>query len=317
MLFNVALPGHAGKYCTETGMDSLEWCQQNNASLAQERVKYFLQYPHKIEYQYNARGFRDHEWPQDHELENAIWCLGDSFTVGIGSPFEHAWPQVLSQRLGQRIINVSMNGASNEWIARMSEYIFKELQPSNMIIMWSYIHRRNGVPQLDQAQMQRCELTGGADQYWKNFYNELKLSHWPEAPSLADFAQLPLYIRQELRDIHVVDWLHVSQDLEEAYISDSYTRRIHAEATQHEDDVQNTVQCMNRVLAACQSSNVVQAMIPKFAPSHYVSNVLSRLRNIDSGLQYIDRSLDWARDQHHFGVKTSNWFVDQFVPMLK
>ena len=58
-----------------SGMDSPDLCLDS---------KHFKSYPYSVSYQYNSRGYRDHEWPDD--LQNAVWCIGDSFTVGIGSP---------------------------------------------------------------------------------------------------------------------------------------------------------------------------------------------------------------------------------------
>lgn len=91
-------------------------------------------YPHPISYQYNDRGFRDQPWPTD--LTNSTWCLGDSFTVGIGAPIEHTWPHLLGNT-----INVSMDGASNQWIARKAIRVLEEIKPKLMIIQWSFITR--------------------------------------------------------------------------------------------------------------------------------------------------------------------------------
>lgn len=101
---------------------------------------HFRWYPFTVTYQYNSRGFRDNEWPND--LYNSIWCLGDSFTVGLGSPFDHTWPQVLGRRSGRDVINVSMDGASNQWISRQGRLILQQIRPKTMIIMWSFFHRR-------------------------------------------------------------------------------------------------------------------------------------------------------------------------------
>jgi len=60
-----------------TGMDTLELCLNK---------EYFKSYTKQISYRYNSKGFRDDEWPED--LSDVIWCVGDSFTVGIGQPFE-------------------------------------------------------------------------------------------------------------------------------------------------------------------------------------------------------------------------------------
>lgn len=123
------------KFCNQqfdySGMDNLKGCLDR---------KVFLRWPHPVNYKYNSRGFRDQEWPQD--LNSAVWAFGDSFTVGIGSCFEHTWPQVLSQHSQRRVINVSMDGASNEWIARQVCDAYDLAKPRNMVLMWSYLHRR-------------------------------------------------------------------------------------------------------------------------------------------------------------------------------
>ena len=135
------------KFCNQqfdySGQDNLKGCLDR---------KLFLQWPHKVNYNYNSRGFRDQEWPQD--LNSAVWCFGDSFTVGIGSCFEHTWPQVLSQHSQRRVINVSMDGASNEWIARQVCDAYDLVGPRNMIIMWSYLHRRENADN-DQSDLDR------------------------------------------------------------------------------------------------------------------------------------------------------------------
>jgi hypothetical protein len=118
----------------ESGLDSLTQCPDKD---------HFINYPYKVEYCYNSRGFRDQEWPESiDDLQNSIWCIGDSFTAGIGSPLLHTWPQVLQQNIKKRVINVSMDGASNEWIARRTLDIANRIQPKHIIIMWSYFHRR-------------------------------------------------------------------------------------------------------------------------------------------------------------------------------
>lgn len=91
-------------------------------------------YPYSITYKYNSRGFRDTEWPAD--LTTPIWCIGDSFTAGIGCPLEHTWPYILGNT-----INVSMDGASNQWISRKAVRVLEEIQPQVMVIQWSFITR--------------------------------------------------------------------------------------------------------------------------------------------------------------------------------
>jgi hypothetical protein len=127
----IALPALAHARFAHSGMDTRIRCRDR---------AHFDAWHKPIDYCYNSRGFRDQEWP--HDPGSATWCIGDSFTVGIGSAFDDTWPQKLSQHLNCRTINVSMDGASNDWIARQACAVYTELEPGVMVLMWSYLHRR-------------------------------------------------------------------------------------------------------------------------------------------------------------------------------
>ena len=116
----------------ESGLDSLELCSDKDA---------FLTYPYKFTYKYNSRGFRDYDWPTE-SLEDVIWCIGDSFTQGLGCPLEHTWPKLLEKETGKKTIIVAMDGASNDWICRRALKIINEIHPKNMVVMWSFFNRR-------------------------------------------------------------------------------------------------------------------------------------------------------------------------------
>lgn len=127
---------------------------------------HFLSYPYQIDYSYNSRGFRDYEWPAD--LKSAIWCFGDSFTAGIGVPFDHTWPQVLAKHCSRRTINISMDGASNDWIARKVLRVLNDVSPTTVVIQWSYIHRREksvqpGQTYIDDTDLRVWHDSGAAD----------------------------------------------------------------------------------------------------------------------------------------------------------
>jgi hypothetical protein len=133
ILPDFVLVSRANQCWPYSGIDSPELCLD---------ARHFDSYPHKVEYLYNNRGYRDQEWPESAEqLKNSIWCLGDSFTVGLGSPVSHTWPCVLQQVADTRTINVSMDGASNSWIQRKAVAVCQHIQPKIMIIHWSYITR--------------------------------------------------------------------------------------------------------------------------------------------------------------------------------
>jgi hypothetical protein len=100
----------------------------------------FDMYLWAVQYCYNSRGFRGPEWPDN--LEQAIWCVGDSFTLGMGAPIEHSWPSLLQSITGRNCINISMDGASNQWISRRAQQIYLEIKPQWICVQWSFIHRR-------------------------------------------------------------------------------------------------------------------------------------------------------------------------------
>ena len=61
--------------------------------------------------------------------------------MGIGSPIEHTWPYILQTQTNIKTINVSMDGASNYWIARKTLEIIKEIDPRAIVVHWSYLAR--------------------------------------------------------------------------------------------------------------------------------------------------------------------------------
>jgi hypothetical protein len=162
ILPNLVLHSRINQHWQFSGLDHIDHCLDK---------KHFLSYPHDITYSYNSRGFRDQEWPNTvQELRDAIWCIGDSFTVGLGSPLAHTWPVRLSKIANRRIINVSMDGASNEWIARTVENIVGGIDPAQLVIMWSYTHRRERINPSLSNEDRRMHSTNCTDnENWANF----------------------------------------------------------------------------------------------------------------------------------------------------
>jgi hypothetical protein len=116
---------------TTSGIDSPDECLDKD---------HFLNYAKDISYTYNSKGFRDDEWPED--LSDVIWCVGDSFTVGVGQPFKETWSQVLESKLGKRCINIGEDGCSNDMIQLRVNEIIRNYNPRLIVVMWSYLHRR-------------------------------------------------------------------------------------------------------------------------------------------------------------------------------
>lgn len=274
LLPELFLPGRANQSWPESGMDSLKNCLNKH---------WFRNYPHHVRYDYNSRGFRDQEWPEN--LDSVIWCVGDSFTEGLGSPREHTWPYLLSKSLGRRTINVSLDGASNDWIYRIVCDILTQFPSADIVVQWSYLHRREAT------------VEDAAKTKFQSFYKNVRARHWPrEVDSIAD---LPQSIQSELIDLHGWD--------PDAVIT-AEDRRLHAINDTWQDDVVRTKTYVDDL-----GSRVIHSAIPKWTPlAQPDSRLFELLKTVISVPQ-----LDHARDYHHYDQVTADWFVKKITPILQ
>jgi len=282
---DLVLPSRANRRWTHTGMDSPEHCRD---------PEHFRSYPHTVEYHYNSRGFRDDEWPE--ELDQAIWCVGDSFTVGVGSPRSHTWPWILQQRTGRRCINVSMDGASNNWIARQAVQILEQVAPETMIIHWSYLHRREGLKHVSDEVKDR----------FLRHYENVRAPDWPRVTDIEQFCLLPADIQQELMTQHDQGWRQgiMDEDLRLWHIG-----------TDLQQDIDNTQQCVAMVESANSRTKILHSFIPDFAVGHE-QDFYNTLRSGHAAVLHF-QPVDLARDGHHYDIKTAEGFVDRLLPHLK
>jgi hypothetical protein len=269
LLPELYLPSRVNQHWLESGIDSLELCPNR---------EHFLSYPHKVEYHYNSRGFRDAEWPDD--LSDVIWCIGDSFTVGIGSPLEHTWPYMLQQRLRRRVINVSMDGTSNNWIARIAVAILTQFPQANIVVQWSFLHRR----ELSVEESLRKNFPG--------FYKSVADPSWPPCNNSDDFKTLPKRIQDELTQLH--NWPY--------WCSTGEARSLQNIDSTNNEDIVNIQSCMQQL-----QGNVVHSAIPNWAPKDVELD-------FDNVIQ--TEQLDYARDGFHYDIVTSNALVCEIIPAL-
>jgi len=265
----------------------------------------FSDYPYKIEYKYNSRGFRDAEWPDSlDELKNAIWCIGDSFTAGIGQALENTWPQVLAQATGRRTINVSMDGASNNWISRRTCDIIRSINPKNLVVMWSYIERRE------------IFREKALEPWWQEIYNQIRDESWPANVKIADIEKLPEHIKLEITDLHGIPLpLRVDDEFLRYFRDYSYDELLRVQDVDSDihQHFKNWQTCVDSV---CNSPNVVHAVIPAFVQAEESYLIFwEYLKSKNNKLIQFDR-LDWARDQHHFDILTAQNLVSRLVPLL-
>lgn len=274
----VVLPPRCNKHYSTLGIDSFFNCRDR---------WHYIRYPHSVEYHFNSRGFRDSEWPED--LSTVTWCVGDSFTLGIGSPVEHTWPQ----QLNRPCVNISMDGASCAWIARQARHIL-QLQPQNMIIVWSFLERR---------------------EYANTELNDLD-------------RRLPGQILQE--QDHFDHFLQCYHSVE---LNRGDTNIVHAFIPGHYPVNNRTADQLWQSIAEpewgeCPTSTHELDQVPEFIKMEFdqVHNCWNKLH---SALAYRDMysqlhnctgeitQLDRARDGFHFDIVTAGAFVKQVTPLLR
>lgn len=248
--------------------------------------KHFVQYPYSVSYKFNSRGFRDSEWPtQTQDLQQSIWCFGDSFTSGVGVPFDHIWPQILQHKLKQRSINISLDGASNQWIARHVNYVIEEIDPPLIIIHWSYSHRRE------------LPLKPLLDKIWEDYYKAIKDESWPDCHSWDNFDHLPDEVQAAVKKDPRFDCWTQGFDLE----SD---RRIIDATSTAQQDLDNLQQCIDSLLPC-------DKIIHSFIPGWHVGPCTIDFKQHPVIDEFAIQ--DFARDGHHYDIKTATKFVDEIL----
>lgn len=283
------LPSRINKTWQYSGIDSINYCTDR---------AHFLSYPHTIEYKYNSRGFRDQEWPESiEELQNAIWCIGDSFTVGIGSPYEFTWPQVLSNATGRRCINIGMDGASNTWISRCVGQIVQEIAPTHIVVLWSYFHRRE-LPNTD-------------------LHNERRILHYDKSSSDHD---------------DLLDFINCYTNANSCSNTDVFNATIPCAAkfNLHDEKSQYIIQSWHNIQDPEWGSAILDKDKFDLLSDHIKAEIHARAPDLAKCIDEVSAwnnfikynefvrldYLDYARDHHHFDKITSEFFVQQICKKI-
>lgn len=167
MLNEVKVPFYINKNMEYLGTDNPN--SNHIKEVFNNDLTQYFNHPYKISYNFNSRGFRDTEWPVD--LNNRIWCVGDSAALGAGVPVEYRYSSLLPNS-----INVSRILADNDWIYNNAVSILKETNPKLVVIQWSFYHRNNlngkdqfSVEQKDSTKQAMLSLLGN---YIKNKFTD-------------------------------------------------------------------------------------------------------------------------------------------------
>lgn len=271
-----------------SGMDSYEHCLDKS---------WFQNYPYNVKYCFNSRGFRDQEWPTSDQLSNAIWCLGDSFTVGLGNPVEHTWPYILQEATGIRCINISMDGASNDWIARHAVDILREIKPRTIVIQWSYFHRRENQNSewSDEKRRQHTSSDLSETTDFKNFLRNYQLIETNKGNCQVLYSAIPgactfdiLQLQKFWDTFRGENW-----PLVPPITSDEYQNL--------PDHVLNELQNIQYL----NFNSLIEYL-----------NVVGEFHKIEQCNYILISYLDYSRDKHHYGHVTAKWFVDTILPLL-
>jgi hypothetical protein len=302
ILHDIFLEYNAFQQYQYTGIDSPDECRDK---------EFFLQYPHKISYIYNSRGFRDKEWPESlEELRDAIWCIGDSFTVGLGQPYEHIWPQILSKLTSKRTINVSMDGASNDWIFRMAKKIYDEVDPRYMIVMWSYTHRREyAITTLSDEQRRLHYDYKTTSEQDLNHFMDIALELRALNKNTIECA-IPFFHPEKY--LPMWPWPEKSaRELNQLWVDIKDTSWPRCPKTQDELDAlpENIKNELRNVFRCYKDIESYLLSIAGTSVTGYISEVLEPII-------MITQHLDWARDYHHFDILTAQWLVDQILKRM-
>ena len=285
ILPDFVLTSRQNKIWSESGLDSISLCRD---------TAHFRNYPHEVIYNYNSRGFRDSEWPLSlEELRDSIWCFGDSFTVGLGSPLNHTWVNILQTIAGKRCINVSMDGASNVWIARKIKRVIEEINPKTIVVQWSYAHR----DEIDDPTKTDEERRMAFDEN-DNFFIEPTL--------LRTEACINTIKRTDGKIIHsfIPDW-NVNLDITEIWDSICGSSWPSMPTSSLE---------FNGLSEAIVSELIAFDVYSRLKDMIVSKEILSRML---SDIQYIPdvTVLDWARDKHHYGIVTATKLVNDIIEL--
>ena len=265
---------------TESGLDCLELCLD---------MEHYKNYPYPVEYKYNSRGFRDAEWPDSMiELQNSTWCIGDSFTVGIGSPLSNTWVNILQTKTNHRCINVSMDGASNKWIARKAIEVLNVIKPKNMIIQWSYLTRDESTDVTKDDEDRRLpDINLSLTELYLINYKLIKATELQKNNCNIIHSFIPQATCLDSKHILAI-WNEIKRD--------SWP------------DLPKNLMEFN-----CLSKNIMTKLndfdVYKLFISYY--QLIDCITYIPEILQ-----IDRARDGHHYDIITSTKFVDQLVDLI-
>lgn len=161
----LCIPYYANFESSALGLDSIEHCLDRD---------HFKTWPSTVSYKFNEIGFRTKSIARFTGKE--ILAIGDSFTLGLGCDYSQCWPHRLENLLQYPVLNFSLNGASNDWIARKTQQLLQFFNPRAIVIHHTFSHRRERL-RTDWHDDERTECSPHytTEQNFENFCKNFKI----------------------------------------------------------------------------------------------------------------------------------------------
>ena len=266
-----------------SGIDSYPHCLDK---------KHFKSFPNEVDYLYNSRGFRDREWPNSlDELKESIWCIGDSFTVGIGSPIDHTWVRQLELKTKKRCINIGSDGASNFWIARQATDILTTINPKIIIIHWSYSQRIEEFVNNSYVQ-KHYDLT--------KLDNNLLVENFISCyNNVEENKSLTTVIHSFIPFWHPLKFLDKEWDKLRGPLWPASAPK----------NLVDYLSLPNWILEELNSCNFTTEKVESYFLLKCILNDHRSIENFEP--------LDYARDGHHYDIKTADYFSNLLIDKLR
>jgi hypothetical protein len=268
--------------------------QKYLSSDSPERPKFNKNYQYPIHYSFNSRGFRDVEWPETiEELKNSIWCVGDSATVGLGSPLSHTWPAILQDVTQTRTINISLSGIASDWIFRQTQQILEQIQPRLIVVQWTFLHRRD--LSIDQV----------LEKKWQQYYTDIKDPSWPKC-KYNEIEKLPQWIQEEILSTH-----------EKFSLCETEFYNPDHQVFSDQENIQHTLNYIKILEESKNDTKLIHSVIPQIDetldnPSQFDQEIKKLPIKLVPRFQF----LDYARDGFHWDIETSKHFVQLLLQTL-
>lgn len=167
-------------------------------------------------YVFNNWAFRGGDYTQYKDQPVNI-CLGDSFTLNVGGPIDHSWPAQLSKYFEIPTLNFGIDGAGNDTIQMVYDYLCAQFDVQNTFVMYSFFHRRYHI----ESKELKHDVYGDEENF--NYFekNKLKNVYYTFLPSWCwsdeETYYLKKYYNKNLLNDHVNNYIDNHRDISEEY----------------------------------------------------------------------------------------------------